>query len=55
MSEEKEERRTNLKEYYEEVHICKYCKKPYGSDRKKERSGCPVCRRTLFGDTKWDG
>jgi hypothetical protein len=36
--------RKNLKEIYEYVFICHFCKKKYGSDDKEKHKICPVCQ-----------
>lgn len=40
--------RSNLKEYYKKIVICKLCKRPYGSDCGEVENGmCPVCSLKL--------
>lgn len=41
--------RKNLNECYKKVYKCHFCKKPYGSDDKKEKHKiCPICSYTLL-------
>ncbi|MGC9309863.1 MAG: hypothetical protein ACP5D2_04180 [Candidatus Nanoarchaeia archaeon] len=45
-------RKENLKDYYNEIHICNICKKQYGSDLKERLHLCPICEQKLKGNKK---
>jgi rRNA maturation endonuclease Nob1 len=49
MIKETPENRENLKEHYKFVRKCILCKKPYGSDKRKEHQHkiCPRCAYEL--------